>query len=144
MKTKILLSVLGLLLAGGIAWASVSHVSAQTTVRDTIIQKLAAKFGLKEADVQTVFDTQRTERQAAMQQRFEQNLTQAVADKKITESQKNAILAKHQELLKQQTQNRTEWLAWLKANNLENVDLGIGFGGGMGKGMGMGRGMHGW
>jgi hypothetical protein len=79
-----------------------------------------------------------------MQQRFEQNLTQAVADKKITESQKNAILAKHQELLKQQTQNRTEWLAWLKANNLENVDLGIGFGGGMGKGMGMGRGMHNW
>lgn len=134
----------GLILAGGIAWAGISNVSAQTSVRDTIVQKIAAKFGLKEADVQSVYDTQRTERQAEMQKRFEEMLTQSVKDGKITEAQKTAILAKHKEMQTNREKEHAEWQSWLKANNLENVDLGLGFGRGMGKGMGMGRGMHGW
>ena len=64
---------------------------------DTIIQKLVAKFGLNEADVQAVFDEERAERQTEMQARFEERLTQAVTDGKITEEQKAAILAKRAE-----------------------------------------------
>lgn len=140
MKTKIIFSALAILTAGTVLWASASKVSAQSTNQYSIIQRIAAKFGLKEADVKTVFESEREERQKEMQQRFENRLTQAVQDKKITESQKAAILKKHQEMQTEREQNRTEWLNWLKSNNLENVDLGFGFGGGLGKGMG--RGMH--
>jgi hypothetical protein len=145
MKLRLIFLLSGILLAGGVFWASMSRVSAQTTPAQTIIQRIAAKFGLKEADVQSVFDVQRDERQAEMQKRFEDNLTQAVKDGKITQAQKNAILAKHQQMQQEREKERTDWQLWLKANNLENVDLGFGFGGkGMGMGRGMGRGIHGW
>lgn len=146
MKSKLILSVLSLALAGGVLWVSVPKASAQTTTPKTIIQRLAEKFGLKQAEVQTVFDQQRTERQTQMQARFEERLTQAVKDGQISEAQKTAILKKHQEMQTERNHERTEWQAWLKANGLENNEFAMGFGfGGKGKmGPGMGRGMHGW
>ncbi len=145
MKYSLIFILTGVLLAGGLTWAGMSRVSAQTSPAQTIIERIAAKFGLKQADVQSVFDVQRDERQAEMQKRFEANLTQAVKDGKITEAQKNAVLAKHQEMQQEREKERTDWQSWLKANNLENTDLGFGFGGkGMGMRGGMGGGMHGW
>jgi len=144
MTSKLILSALSLAIAGGVFWVSVPKVSAQTTTPKTIIERLAEKFGLKQADVQTVFEQERTQRQTQMQARFEERLTQAVKDGQITESQKTAILAKHQEMQQEREKEREEWQSWLKANGLENSEFGSGFGGkGMGMG-GMGRGMHGW
>jgi len=144
MKSKLILAALSLAVAGGVFWISSSQVSAETSVSTTIIERLAEKFGLKQADVQTVFDQQRTDRQTEMQARYEDRLTQAVKDGKITEAQKTAILAKQKEMQAKREQERTDWQAWLKSNDLEDSEFGMGFGF-AGKGMGgMGRGMHGW
>ncbi|MEK9143674.1 MAG: hypothetical protein AAB481_03535 [Patescibacteria group bacterium] len=59
---------------------------------------MVAKFGLSESDIQSVFDEARNERQTRMQTRFDDKLSQAVKDGKLTEVQKQAILAKQKEL----------------------------------------------
>jgi hypothetical protein len=143
MKTKIIISAIALALAGGVIWASIPKASAQTTSGKTIIQRIAEKFGLKETDVQTVFDQERTDKQAEIQSRYEERLAQAVKDGKITEAQKTAILAKQKEIQQKREQDQAGMQAWLKANGLENNEFGLrlGFGG---KGMGPGRGMHSW
>jgi len=63
-----------------------------------IIDKLVQRFGLNKEDVQKVFDEERQERHQQMQTRFEERLSQAVNDGKITEEQKKAIIAKKAEM----------------------------------------------
>lgn len=75
-----------------------TYAQSQSGDFPTIVQKLAQKFGLKESDVQAVFDEHRTEKQTQMQAEFEEWLTKAVKDGKITEAQKQAVFAKHKEL----------------------------------------------
>lgn len=70
----------------------------KTTYQTSLIQKISQKFGLKEADVKAVFDQQHTEKQAQMQAKMDEKLAQLVKDGKITEAQKNLILAKHKEM----------------------------------------------
>lgn len=110
MKNKLLLPVLALVIFG-LAVLGVSQVKAQGQQGKypLIIQKLVERFGLKESDVQAVFDEVRQERQLQMQERFEERLDQAVKDGKITESQKQAILAKHKELAEKRLQNPKDW-----------------------------------
>lgn len=79
---------------------SVRSVAAQATDNQqlSIIQKLATKFGLNEAEVKAVFDADRAERQAAREKEFTDLLNQAVKDGKLSENQKQLILTKHAEL----------------------------------------------
>ncbi len=67
-----------------------------------LIQELATRFNLNKDDVQAFFDqkhaAQRTEMEAKMKERVEDQLTKAVAAGRITEVQKAAILAKAAEL----------------------------------------------
>ncbi len=110
MKNKLLLPVLAFVL-GGLIVFGVSKVQAenQQVKFPPIIQKLVERFGLKESDVQTVLNEVRRERQQQMQTRLEERLNQAVKDGKITESQKQAILAKHKELQEKRLQNKQDW-----------------------------------
>ena len=116
-----------------------------------IVQKLAEKFNLKPADVNAVFEVERTERQAQQQQRYEDTLEQAVKDGKITEKQKTAIIAKNAELREKMAglkdlapeerraameKQRTELETWAKDNNIDLRYLIMG-------GKGFGRGGHG-
>ncbi len=155
MKTKILLPAIAIVLTGVAAFGSIGAF-AQTTQTDphtSIIQKLVTKFGLKEDEVKAVFDEERTERQKEMQTRMAEKLTQAVTDGKITEAQKQLIIAKQAELEKQREANReamqnltneerkakmqshkAELEAWAKENN---IDMQYLFGGMKG-----GRRMH--
>jgi hypothetical protein len=155
MKTKILLPAIAIVITGVAAFGSIG-VFAQTTQTDphtSIIQRLVSKFGLKEDEVKAVFDAERTERQKEMQTRMTERLTQAVTDGKITEQQKQLIIAKQAELQKERETNRgtmqnltneqrkakmeehrTEIEAWAKENNIDTQYL---FGGMKG-----GRGMH--
>lgn len=111
-----MVAVLSLLVAGALA----ARVNAHgTTPQQTLIQKLVAKFGLKEADIQSIFDEIQTERQKEMQTRFDEKLTQAVKDGKITQAQKQAILAKYKELQVKNQQSREELEAWARANNID-------------------------
>jgi len=101
-KSKIVLSLVGLALMGTVLFGAV-NTFAQNTVSDqnpmsSLVQKIADKFGLNKDEVQAVFDQNRQEHQAQMQTRFEDQLTQDVKDGKITEAQKQLTLTKRQEL----------------------------------------------
>jgi len=92
----VMVMALGLALAGG-AYVKAAD-AADGGTHKTIIQRLAEKFNLKEADVQSVFDAERTDRQAEMKAQTETRLAQLVTDGKITEAQKQLITAKRQEM----------------------------------------------
>lgn len=117
-----------------------------------LVQKIATKFGLKESDVQAVFDQNRAEHQAEREKQYEARLDQLVKDGKITTEQKTLILTKHKELETNRLANmekmqslsvserkaameteRAKLEDWAKTNNID-VKYVVGFG--MGKGHG--------
>ncbi len=121
---------------------STNLVSAQdTTGANSMVAAIAQKFNLNQSDVQTVFDEQRSKHQAEMKSQMESKLTQAVADGKITEAQKQAILTHHdamkdsrpnrgefQNLTEEQRkakmdERRAEMDAWLSQNGLTQEKL---------------------
>jgi hypothetical protein len=89
----------------GVASAATSESGTSGDGTSSLVDKLATKFNLNKDDVQAVFDEERTDRQAERQQKFEERLTQAVADGKITEDQKDKILVKMEELESQRKEN---------------------------------------
>lgn len=110
MTNKLLIPILTIGLFGLIIFTA-SKVSAQNQQNPStpIIQKLAQRFGLKESDVQAVFDEVRQERQQQRELQFEERLNQAVKDGNITEAQKQAILTKHKEIAEKKIKNRENW-----------------------------------
>lgn len=111
LKSKIILPVLAIIVLGGVGIFGIERVFAQSApgYNPSIIQKLAQKFGLKEDDVKAVFDQNRQERQVQMQTRFEQTLDQFVKDGKISDTQRQAILEKRQELKDKLAADRENW-----------------------------------
>lgn len=99
----------------------------------TLIQKLVDRFGLKEEEVQSVFDEVRNERHQEMQSRVEEQLSEAVQNKEITEEQKQLILQKKQEL--QELRDTEELNQWAEENSIDLKYLGIGMFGRNGNGM---------
>jgi hypothetical protein len=100
MNKKIVLTVLSVAVLGSAVFG-VTRVGAQNTVtdpHDSLIQRLVAKFGLNESEVKQVFDEEREARHTEMKKQFEDTLTQAVTDGKITDEQKQKILVKHEEM----------------------------------------------
>jgi hypothetical protein len=79
----------------GVTQAQASHVAVSN---DSLIQKLATRFNVSEEDVKKVFTEDRTEKMAAMEKKFEAELTQAVQNGSLTENQKQLILSKRKEL----------------------------------------------
>lgn len=146
MNKKIVLSILGLSLLGlGSFGAIKASAQANNGQYPLIIQKLAEKFGLKQEDIKSVFDQVRTDRVTQMQTKFDDYLSQAVKDGKLTEAQKQLILQKRQEIQAQRQTNmnnhqnlRSSLSDWAKQNNIPIQYL---FGGiGMGRGFGFGHG----
>lgn len=64
----------------------------------SLVVKIAEKFGLKQADVQAIFDQERTDRQTEREKGYLSRLDQLAADKKITTAQKKLLVAKHKEI----------------------------------------------
>lgn len=102
-----------LLIAGtavSVGVGSLGMVSAVSAASDTsmsgtsIIDRLATKFGLNKADVQAVFNEERTAHQAEHLANLKEKLATAVSEGKLTQSQSDAITAKFTEL---QTQRET-------------------------------------
>jgi hypothetical protein len=169
MKRQYLVPVIALGLASA-ATLGIMGAQAQTqpttSPRQTLVKKIAEKFNLKESDVQTVFDENRTEKIAVVKKAIESKLDQAVKDGKITEAQKQAIIAKQDELAKQHEANheklhamtpeerktamdakKAELEKWAKDNNIDVQNLkgiiggpfGLKHGGKMRGGHGMGK-----
>jgi len=139
-KTHIVALATVVVLTTGVITAT--NVSAQTDSNtnrmSSLVQKLADKFGLNKDDVQAVFDEAHASREAEMETKYEERLTQLVSDGKITEDQKTLILAKHKDLeanrkaemdsFKSMTADerktamdakRTELENWAKENNID-------------------------
>jgi hypothetical protein len=149
MKKSLLLPALALTMAGTVLFAT--QTFAETTdPQQTLIEQIASKFNLNKDDVKAVFDQNRANKQAQMQQRFEAKLTQLVTDGKLTEDQKTKILEKVKELesnraaevekLKSMTPAerkvamktyRDELTQWASDNGIDLKSLGL-FGFGMG------------
>ncbi len=100
---KILIPIVVLTIVSA-AVIGAGSINAQTTNEpfSGLVDTIAQKFGLDKSKVQSTVDEYREkhqqERQQMMQQKIEDKLSQYVKDGKITETQKQAILKKHQEL----------------------------------------------
>lgn len=145
------------LLVGGGAY-SAKAASTPGTQMSSLVQKIAQKFGVPQADVQAVFDAERQEHMRQMQAQAEQRLTDLVTAGKITQAQKDLIVAKQKalqtkrqvyfEAMQGKTQaerkaameaQRTELEAWAKTNGIDMQYLMFGHGKGGHRG---GVGMH--
>lgn len=88
--------MLGIIVTGLL---SVSYASAHESGEyPTIVKKLADKFNLNEDEVKAVFDEDRQEHFADMQANWAERLDDLVSEGKITNSQKDAIIKKHEEM----------------------------------------------
>lgn len=98
MKKKIILPTilaLSVLVVGILA----TNVSAQDVSNyPPIVQKIAERFNLNVTEVQQVFDEERDERRADMYAHFAERFNDLVSEGKLTETQKEAILDKHEEM----------------------------------------------
>ncbi len=63
-----------------------------------VANKIAERFGLNKEEVQKVFEENRQEQRQNMEADFENRLNQLITDGKITEQQKEAIMAKRNEM----------------------------------------------
>ncbi len=98
-----------------------------------LVQKLAERFNLNVDEVREVFNEAHKERHQKMQAHLEERLNQVVSKGKITEEQKEAILAKKAEIQDKHKEmrdlspkerwatmkkHREEMKAWAKENNI--------------------------
>jgi anti-sigma28 factor (negative regulator of flagellin synthesis) len=77
--------------AGSLGVASAATTNTASTGDNTLVQKIADKFGLKQSDVQAVFDQDRASHFADMQAKRTAALKQAVTDGKLTQAQADYI-----------------------------------------------------
>jgi hypothetical protein len=147
--------VIPMAVAGAIALgAGTVAMAASSNQPGTLAQKIATTFHLDPNKVQDVIDQNRTEKQAAFEQKYEDRLNQAVKDGKITSAQKDAILTEHNKIKDDMAGARdlsdtdrralmqkihTEIQNWSKQNNLSARWLGPAMGHGPGRGMGVGH-----
>lgn len=124
--TAVTIGVVGL---AGIASAQTSNTSGGTS----LIDKIATKFNLKKADVQAVFDQDRSDHEAERAAKEKTTLDAAVKAGTITQSQEDQLIAKQQEMKtymdslkdKTETDRRTamkakmdEFKQWLTDNKI--------------------------
>ncbi len=99
-KQKIVISALVMAIAGvGLFTTAQAFAQETGTSTSSIVQKIADKFNLNKDEVQKVFDEEHAARHAEMEVKYTEYLSQAVTDGKITEAQKELILAKRKELM---------------------------------------------
>jgi hypothetical protein len=101
MNKKIALAMLLVAVLGTGMFAS-TNVFAETAVDNNpmsaLVQKIADKFGLKASDVQAIFTQDQVDRKTEMEKKFLEQLAQDVKDGKITDAQKQLIIAKRKEV----------------------------------------------
>ena len=85
-------------LAGAGAFGGAAAVNAAAAGGTSLSAAIATKFGLKQADVQAVIDSQHEVKQAERQKTYEAKLDAAVSAGTISADQKIKIMAKVKEL----------------------------------------------
>ena len=147
------MTTVGLAGVTGMAIAGATNNSSQNDPMSSLVSALATKFNLKSADVQAVFDANRTQMQAQREQQVKDQIAQLVTDGKLTQAQADKINAKRTELEKSREAERTtmhdkdqserksamdakktELDAWLKDNGIDAKYGYLLMGGGRGHG----------
>lgn len=146
MNKKLLATILTLGVITSVGYFGTNYVLADydNPMHDSIVSKIAEKFNLNEADVEAVFESVRDERQDEMKKEREENLSNAVSDGVITESQKQDLLSKMEDHSGERQTNRSEIQKWFEDNNVDETKLREylrpeGRGMREGRGMGVGR-----
>ena len=111
--------VLGAIAVSGVIGLSTASADEKEDGRTSIIQRIAQKFNLNEDEVKTVFEEHKTERQAEMKQKHEEHLNQLVSEGKLTEDQKNALIAKREEMREKYGKNKEDWKNMSKEEKIE-------------------------
>jgi hypothetical protein len=156
-KSKVALVSLGVVAGLGLGAAGLAGAAeANETSLPPMVQGLAEKFNLSQEEVASYLETEREERQVEREAEFTASLDTATTEGTLTEAQKTALIAKHEELQTKREALRTvsgpdkrddmqtirdEWQAFLTAQGIDEDILpqqGPN-GGGMN---GTGRGMH--
>lgn len=102
MKNKtVMTAAIVTVLSAGLLTGATAFAQDATSENPTssLVQKISEKFGLKQSDVQAIFDQEKQVHMEKMQQKNEDRLSKLVKDGKITDAQKQLILAKNKELL---------------------------------------------
>jgi hypothetical protein len=132
-KVALISLVTGVAGSAVIGATAMAATSSSSTYPD-IVQKIADRFHLNPSDVNSVFQQERTDRQANRHQKLVLMLDQAVSSGKITKDQETKILAEldnlQQQFKNESKQDRrsnhqtmqTQLQQWLKDNNI-NVNL---------------------
>jgi hypothetical protein len=112
----------------------ITQAKADSSTGDPLVQKIADTFHLDKSKVQAVLDQNHADRQKQMEANYEDRLTQAVKDGQLTQTQKDAVLAEHNQLKTEMDaarsssetdrhskmeQIRTEAENWAKQNNID-------------------------
>ena len=94
-----------------VSLAGASTVSAEEADQgpERMIERLAERFSLNQDEVRSFFEGEREARQAKRQAAFEERLSGAVSEGKISESQKQLILEKREELRAEREANRESY-----------------------------------
>lgn len=151
MKKSTKVALIGLGVVAGIAASQVGFASAATSETTNLprgMQTIIEKFNLNQDEVVKVLEENRVAHQTEMKVKFEENLAKLVTEGKLTREQKNAIVAKHNEMQAKMTEdrevNRTlhqEFRTWLESQGIDSTIIRPEAAGHMGsQGMGHGNG----
>lgn len=98
MNKKVLILPIAVLSLGLVGILSMKSAQAQTAPnKDSLIQRIVSKFNLNQTEVDKVIADFHSEQEARRLAEIEARLTEAVNSKKITQEQKDKILAKIKE-----------------------------------------------
>ena len=146
---KVIFPLAALVVAGGLLIYTAHQTQAfgNGNDRQNMVQKLAEKLGKTEDEVSSAFEQTRDENKAERQQAFSDRLSEAVQNGKLTEEQKQLILAKHTEIqaeheaeMGQREARRTDLESWAKEHNIDmSFLMGPGMDGDFGPRKGMGK-----
>jgi len=159
-RKSIVTAVAVLTILGSLTFAGTSAMAHSADRQASMITRLAQKLGVPEDKVKLAFDEMHTEHASEMKANMETKLGTLVAEGKITEAQKSAIIAKMEEFKTKKQQNReafkslnveerkakmtaekTELETWAKSQGIDLSLLPFGKFGGMGD-REHGKGMH--
>ncbi len=145
-------SIAGVALIGvGATFAAAPSATPRVDRMHALVQAIADKFHVSTTDVQSVFDTQKTQNVADRVAQEKARLDKAVTDGKLTQVQENLIIAKQAEMktfmesLKGKTKaeiqtamktNSDALKKWVADNKIPKQFFPFGFGFEMGRGFG--------
>jgi len=114
--------VLGVIISIGY-FATPAKANNFNSGRDTLITRISQRFNLNKSDVEAVFDAIHDEHQSEMNAKREERLSQAVTDGVITQTQKDALIAKMQENHDNRIQYREDMDKWFTDQGIDKSKL---------------------